>query len=315
MTKVWIPTNIVWILNRILVYGPSDVPNVHAIQDAVKVMPLSNYLKNSTSANSDSGTTMATNDSSTTQPPINPAPQFIPATGIKIFDDIGKAMRGNPLYPADPTLVQKLASIGIGPGMAPSVGSNNTIREALESAIPRAEKLIDGKVQNAGQSVNGWSINFGTGVYGTDYLFRAAVAKHGFGANIAQEAVYPITFTDVKGQSLTGSKNYTIHFEPGQTPPVNAFWSVTMYDNKTLFVDNPINRYAVGSYTEGLKNNTDGSLDIYIQNTNPGPERESNWLPAPAEGESFSLMMRAYLPSEAILNGTWSPPPVIQSAG
>ena len=102
----------------------------------------------------------------------------------------------------------------------------------------------------------------------------------GLSANIAQEALYPATFTDIEGKPLTGANNYTIHFKPGQTPPVKAFWSITMYNNKSLFVDNPINRYSIGKYTEGLKNNTDGSLDIYIQNVNPGKDKESNWLPA-----------------------------------
>jgi hypothetical protein len=118
-------------------------------------------------------------------------------------------------------------------------------------------------------------------------------------------------FTDSEDRPLSGENNYTIHFEPGQTPPVQAFWSITLYNNKTLFVDNPINRYNVGMYTEGLKNNTDGSMDIYIQNVNPGPERESNWLPAPQD--SFSLLMRLYLPESAALDGTWNPPPVVRS--
>jgi hypothetical protein len=146
------------------------------------------------------------------------------------------------------------------------------------------------------------------GVFGTEYLFRAAVTQLGLGANVAQEALYPATFTDSKGKPLTGANNYTIHFNSGQTPPVGAFWSITMYNNKSLFVDNPINRYSIGKYTEGLKNNTDGSLDIYIQHDNPGKDKESNWLPA--DKGSFNMILRMYLPGEQVLNGTWSPPPV-----
>lgn len=108
------------------------------------------------------------------------------------------------------------------------------------------------------------------------------------------------------------NNSYSIHFEPGQTPPVDGFWSVTMYNNKSLFVDNPINRYSIGKYTEGIKNNTDGSLDIYIQNTNPGPDKESNWLPAP-DG-SFNMILRTYLPQPQILNGTWQLP-IVQHVG
>ena len=130
--------------------------------------------------------------------------------------------------------------------------------------------MIDAKVANFGTNVNGWLVNAQAGVYGTDYLLRAAVTQFGLGANIAQEALYPTAFTDIQGKNLTGANNYTIHFNPGQTPPVDGFWSISMYNDKSLFVDNPINRYNIGKYTEGLKNNTDGSLDIYIQNANPG---------------------------------------------
>ena len=153
------------------------------------------------------------------------------------------------------------------------------------------------------------------GLYGTDYLFRTAATVVGVGVNTGQEALYPVTFIDSTGKLLTGASNYTLHFEPGQTPPVDAFWSLTIYNNKSLFVANPIDRYLVGQYTEGLKNNTDGSLDIYIQNANPGADRESNWLPAPSAQDSskIKLVLRAYLPDESVLNGTWSPPPVIQN--
>lgn len=151
-----------------------------------------------------------------------------------------------------------------------------------------------------------WLVNAQTGVYGNDYLLRAAVTKIGLGANIAQEAFYPATFTDNQGQPLNGANNYVIHFNPGQIPPVDAFWSITMYNNQSYFVDNPIDRYAIGKYTEGLKNNTDDSLDIYIQNASPGADKESNWLPAPAD--SFNLLFRMYLPQPQILNGTWQLP-------
>lgn len=199
------------------------------------------------------------------------------------------------------------------PAKSLSAETNDTIKAALQTGITEGERLIDAKVANVGEKVNGWLVNAAPGVYGTDYLFRAAVTKFGFGANIGQEALYPTTFTDIQGKPLTGANNYTIHFDPGQTPPVDAFWSVTMYNNKSLFVDNPINRYAIGMFTEGLKNNTDGSLDIYLQSKSPGQERESNWLPAPQD--SFNLILRMYLPAETVLDGTWSPPPVQRTSG
>jgi hypothetical protein len=312
MAKIWAPTDLNWIINRVLVKDNADVSNVNAIQDQIKVMPLSSYLSNSTtSTNATSGaTTTTTNKSNASELPINPAPRFIPTTGIKIYDEIGAAMVDNPLNPPDPALVTKLAGIGIGPGKVPSQQANDTIKAALETGITEGEKLIAAKVANFGIKVNGWTMNAALGVYATDYLTRAATTQYGFGANIGQEAFYPVLFTDSEDKLLSGANNYTIHFEPAQLPPVHAFWSITLYNNKTLFVDNPINRYSVGMFT-GLKNNTDGSVDIYIQNVDPGPEREPNWLPAPQD--SFSLLMRLYVPESAALDGTWTPPPVIRS--
>ncbi len=305
MTKIWSPTNLAWILNRILAKGPSDLANVNAIQGKIIVKPLSAFQGKPVPSQP------SANATSTKQVPIGPQPSLIAPTGIKIYDEIGQAMIGNPLNPPDPGLVTKLASIGIGPGKTPSTEANATIKEALQTGITEGQNMINARAVNLGNKVNGWQFQI-TGLYGTDYLFRAAITKIGLGANIAQEALYPITYTDSQGIPLVGTNNYTVHFNPRQTPPVNAFWSVTMYNNKSLFVNNPINRYSVGKYTEGLKNNTDGSLDIYISTKNPGPAKQSNWLPAPTPSQSntFFLMLRMYLPQPQILNGTWSPPPV-----
>ena len=301
MTKIWTPTNLVWLANRILVKGPADVPNVNAIQDKIIVKPLSEFQGNATTS-----APAAIQANTSKEVPIGPQPSLISPTGIKIFDEIGAAMVGNPLNPPDPVLVTKLASIGIGPGKVPSSEANDTIKAALQAGITEGQKLIDARVTNLGPVVNGWLTAPQAGVYGTNYLFRAAVAQFGIGVNTAQEAYLPTTFTDSQGKPLSGNSSYLIHFEPGQTPPVDAFWSITMYNDKVLLVDNPINRYSIGTYTEGLKNNTDGSLDIYIQNTSPGEDKESNWLPSPVG--AFSLTMRLYLPQPQILNGTWQLP-------
>jgi hypothetical protein len=170
--------------------------------------------------------------------------------------------------------------------------------------------LIDEKVQNLGSIINGWSISsMNIGNFGTDYLLRAAVAKFGI-ANSPEEAVYPTTFVHSQGQNLTGIHNYVIHFDKGQLPPVKGFWSVTMYNNKSYLADNPINRYNIGGLTPGLKNNTDGSLNIYIQHDNPGKDKESNWLPAPSG--DFSLNMRLYIPDQSVLTGEYQYPPIKQ---
>jgi len=250
-----------------------------------------------------------TNQASASQElPPPPKPTLIGPTGIKIYDEISQAMIGNPLNPPDPILVDKLESIGIGPGMTPSTQVNDTIKAALQTGISEAQKMINTKVANFGTIVNGWPINTGIGIYGSDYLTRAATVYVGIGANIPQEAMYPTTWNDYQGQPLSGANNYTIHFDSGQTPPTDAFWSVTMYNNESLFFDNPLNRYVLNQYSE-LNNNTDGSLDLYLQNQSPGPDKESNWLPAPPD--SFKVVMRMYLPQPQVLNGTWQPPGIV----
>jgi hypothetical protein len=308
MTKIWTPTNLAWLITRTLVKSPADVPNVVAIQDKFIVKPLSVFQANATTPSQP--TAIQTNASK--EIPIGPQPTLIAPTGIKIFDEISAAMVGNPLNPPDPVIITKLATIGIGPGKVPSIEANDTIKAALQTGITEGQNLIDARVARFGTVVNGWLANAQAGVYGSDYLFRAAVAQFGLGANIGQEAFYPSTFTDNQGKPLSGNNSYLIHFEPGQTPPVDGFWSVSMYNDKNLFINNPIKRYSIGQYTEGLKNNTDGSLDIYIQNASPGADKESNWLPAP-EG-SFNMVLRTYLPQPQILNGTWQLP-LVQKVG
>lgn len=304
MTKIWSPTNLAWVLNRILVKGDADLPNVHAIQDKISLVPLSVFEGNKTTT-----TTQLDEKVVFSKVPIKPQPANIPTTGIKLYDELGQAMGNNPLNPPDPGIVTKLSSIGIGPGKAPSVEANDTIVAALETGIQEGEKLIDARIANIGTVVNGWSYNTQTGIYGNDYLTRAAITKLGFGANIPQEALYPTTFTDNQGKPYDGINNYTIHFEPGQIPPVDGFWSITMYNQEKYFYDNPLNRYSIGQYTDGLTKNADGSLDIYIQNKSPGVDKESNWLPSPSD--SFFMILRMYLPAEQVLNGTWTPPPVM----
>jgi hypothetical protein len=162
-------------------------------------------------------------------------------------------MIGNPPNPPDPGLVTKLVSIGIGLGKTLSTGANDSIKAALQTGIAEGQKMINARAADAGTYVNGWLANLFTGLYGTDYLLRAATAQLGLGANIAQESLYTVAFTDSQGNHLTGDNKYIIHFAPEETPPVKAFWSITMYNSKSLFVDNPINRYSIGKYTEGLK--------------------------------------------------------------
>ena len=208
MTKIWTPTNLAWLVNRILVKGPADVPNVNEIQDKIIVKPLSVFQGNTT-ISSQPATTQA---NASKEIPIGPQPSLIAPTGIEIFDEIGTAMIDNPLNPPDPVLVTKLASIGIGPGKVPSTDANDTIKTALQTGITEGQKMIDARVANFGTLVNGWLSVPQAGVFGTDYLFRAADTQYGLGANIAQEAYYPLAFTDSQGKPLSGNSSYLIHF-------------------------------------------------------------------------------------------------------
>jgi hypothetical protein len=164
------------------------------------------------------------------------------------------------------------------------------------------------KLPTIARVANGWSLNTDTmGVYGNYYLKRAIVTQLGLGANLPEDAIYPINLADEAGKPLDGANKYTLHFEKGDTPPANAFWSVTLYDSEGFQVANPLNRFAVSSWMP-FKYNADGSLDLYFQNESPGSDKEANWLPAPKG--AFNLLMRLYAPRSEALTGKWNPPPV-----
>jgi hypothetical protein len=157
--------------------------------------------------------------------------------------------------------------------------------------------------------VNGWSMNTDTmGVYGNYYLKRAIVADIGLGANLPEDAIYPVNIGDRTGKPLEGANKYTLHFDKRSMPPVDAFWSITVYDNEGFQVPNPLNRFAVSSWMP-FAYGADGSLDLYFQNESPGADKEANWVPAPKG--PFNLTMRLYAPKSDALTGKWNPPPVM----
>jgi hypothetical protein len=167
----------------------------------ISLIPLSVFEGNTTNTQAADETTLSS------QVPIKPQPANILTTGIKLYDELGQAMINNPLNPPDPGLVAKLAKIGIAPGKIPSVETNDTIKTALQTGIQKGEKLIDARIANIGSVMNGWSFNTQTGIYGNDYLTRAAITKLGFGANIPQEALYPTTLQTTKENHIMVSTN------------------------------------------------------------------------------------------------------------
>ena len=204
--------------------------------------------------------------------------------------------------------------IGIEAGKSFDMGKMDpAVKQALAKAPSDAQALMKWKVPTLARVVNYWSMNTDTmGVYGNYYLKRAMVTQIGLGANLPEDAIYPLNLGDETGQSLTGANKYVLHFDKSQLPPASAFWSVTLYDSDGFQVANSINRFAVSSWMP-FKYNADGSLDLYFQNESPGTGKEANWLPAPKG--AFNLTMRLYAPKEDALTGKWNPPPVTKVEG
>lgn len=298
------PTNLVWILGRTYCTGtPEDYKACHAVMDKYDLRPLGAYGKQYTPP---AGTVDAGVDEKTAV-----REQVNKLDGPAYFALLARLLKTNPPAKDDAAAVAKLARIGVVPGGDFDATKLDPAAATAVAAAPKAgvAKIMAG-YDKGGQVENGWLVTTKTGVYGTDYLQRALVTAIGLGANRPQDAVYPTSVVDADGKKYSGANKYVMHFEKGRTPPVNGFWSLTMYDADYFFVDNPLNRYTV-SPRNALKYNVDGSLDVYLQNESPGPDKEANWLPAP-RGE-FTLMLRMYWPKEqapSIIDGTWKVPPV-----
>jgi hypothetical protein len=288
---------------RTQLLNPADMPNVVKVQAGYKGQPLSAYLKQ-------------------TAPPAAPPIDFpkIDKEMVKknFFEYLDFALQFAPAGPEERIIREKLERIGVGPGKTFAL-KDLPLEHKLEIGLgmkdgdEKVEKYLSGA-----KSINGWTITslFGDRLFFSgDWLKRAAAAKGGIYGNNAVEAVYPLAKTLANGEVVDGSKhNYTLTFAAEEYPPVDAFWSVTMYDGKTqLLIENPINRYLINApMVPAMKKNADGSLTLYIQNKSPGSDKEANWLPAP-DGPIY-LVMRLYWPKAtppSILppgEGTWQPP-------
>lgn len=295
ITRIDSPTPFGWIIGRTQTNGPADYPAVHRIQDGFVATPLSRFPREyRPEAEIDPDVDMAT----------------APVDQVFAMDTVEFLRRGADLmglhrpHVTDQPIVARMARIGLEPGRPFSPDA-----ELAELIAPAAElgrqTMLDFEPR-AFPVVNGWSAPIsGMGVYGTDYLRRATVAKIGLGANLPEDAVYPVLYTDEHGNAPDGQHRYLLHFAADALPPADAFWSVTMYDREGFTVPNEIDRYAVGD-RDDLLYNDDGSLDIHIQHDDPGGKQTQNWLPSPLG--PLGITLRLYDPRPEVLQGVWSPP-------
>jgi hypothetical protein len=310
VTEYKSPTAMVWVLGRIYCTGtPEDYKAVHALQDQVSAVPLSAYGK------------PYTPPPGKVDPAIDmkaPRDQVNAMDGATYFKLFAELLKNNPPAADDAPLVAKIAKIGLVPGQ-------DFDASKLEAAVakgiaaspkPAQEKisvyLKEAMVAGNAKVENGWLFFSKTGLYGTGYRNRAMITWYGLGANRLQDAVYPTSEGPDLLKKYSGAQKYVVHFNKGEMPPAQAFWSITMYDKDYFFVPNPINRYTVSSRNK-FKANADGSVDLYVQHDSPGKDKQENWLPAPSD--EFVLMMRMYWPKEkppSLLDGSWKPPHVAE---
>jgi hypothetical protein len=301
VARIDAPTPYVWIIGRIKTDGPSDYPAVHAIQAGLKITPLSGWGTSTApvTARIDPAVDMKT----------PPKLQVDGMTAGAFFAYAAEILKLQPPHPTDQPIIARMERIGIARGKSFDIGKlEPAIGKALESVPAAAQALMAWKVDSLARVANGWSMNTDTmGVYGNYYLKRAIVAQIGLGANLPEDAIYPLNLVDDGGKPLEGASRYAIRFDEGATPPAHAFWSITLYDEEGFQVANRLGRFALSSWMPFV-HNADGSLDLHFQNESPGAQKEANWLPAP-KGR-FNLTMRLYAPGGDALVGKWNPPGV-----
>jgi hypothetical protein len=302
--QVAFPTSTVWILGRTYTTGtPEDYAAVWSHKDRYKLYPLNSWGK------------------AYVPPPGKVDPTVDMKRSVRasvnaldaatFFGWMAELMKNNPPAAEDGPILARIARIGLVPGKDFDLAKlDPAFAAAIAQAPEAAWEKIEAYTAKSGVVNRGWLLNLKVGHYGTDYMARAWLSAFGIPANAPKDAVYPVGLTDADGHPLDASKNnYVIRFASrNDLPPANGFWSLTMYDSGYFFVPNALNRYTLSERNQ-LKTNADGSIDLYLQKDNPGPDKESNWIPAP-DG-AFIPMFRLYWPKESppsVLNGSWWPP-------
>lgn len=301
--KIVAPTPHVWVIGRTQTNGPADYAAVHQIQKGFTLTPLSRWGKEPlpVTVKVDPAIDMKT-------PPMV---QVNSMSGPKYFTYTADLLMVNPPHLTDQPILARMKRLGIEAGKPFDFDKADPIvQKAIEQAPAAGLAAMKAKIATLAVVRNGWQMNTDTmGVYGTFYMKRAIISMVGLGANLPEDAIYPLNLGDSEGKPLDGSHKYTITFPKGEAPPVEAFWSVTLYDNDGFQTANSLNRFAIGD-RDALKTGSDGSITLYIQHDSPGTDKESNWLPAP-QGP-FNLTMRLYAPKVEAITGAWTPSPVVK---
>jgi hypothetical protein len=305
VARIAAPTPYVWIIGRTKTDGPADYDAVHQVQAGYRITPVSRW---GMSPELVVGTVDPAVDMKTP-----PKIQVDTMPAGKFFACAAEILKLQPPHLTDQPILAQMRRIGIERGESFDIDKLDlAIKAGLATVRDVALKLMAWKMPTIATVANGWSMNTDTmGVYGNYYLKRAIVAQAGLGANLPEDAIYPLNLADDTGKALDGECAYVLHFDRDTMPPVDAFWSVTLYDDDGFQVANSLSRFAVSSWMP-FKYGSDGSLDLYIQNAPPSPDNEANWLPAPPRG-TFNLTMRLYAPKSDALTGKWNPPVIIRA--
>jgi hypothetical protein len=292
------PTPFVWVIGRTQTNGVKDYDTVRKIQDGYKITLLSDWNK--------SPRTVAQKIDPSVDTKTEPLHLVNQMPAAEFFEYGAELMKVHPPHVTDWSILARMRRIALEPG---NFDSSKLSAEELSSAAAAGLMLMKDKMPTLARVVNGWQMNTDTmGVYGSYYLKRAIIALAGLGANQPEDAIYPLNIADADGKPVVAENKYVLRFSKDELPPVDAFWSLTMYDAEGFQVPNTLNRFAIGD-RDALKFNDDDSLDLYIQHESPGPEKESNWLPAPGSG-ALGLTLRLYAPKSQVLNGLWNPPAI-----
>lgn len=295
------PTPTVWIIGRTQTDGPTDYDAVHAFQDQLALTPLSAWPAPPPQVEVVIDPTVDDETEPLHQVDAMPIVDYL-TLGAEL-------LMTHPPHVTDFAVLERARHVGFHAGQPFDAASLDPAVLAELADVPEAAQArMQAALPTMARIANGWTMNTDTmGVYGNHYLKRAVVTKLGLGANQPDDAIYPLQVATSDGTPADGTKKYVLRFPAGQLPPVDAFWSVTMYDLEGFQVANPLDRFAIGS-SHDLRHDADGSLTLVVQHEDPGGELTANWLPAPAG--PFSLCLRLYAPHPEALDGHWNPPPL-----